>query len=101
MNDIALNSLQNALALTVEMINAAECDNWTLVGELDERRQFHLQQLQAVTLDSQHGEALQALQAQNQKLLERAEYVRNAVEQQLSQHQYNHRALQTYVTSAG
>jgi|GEM_PF-634966 len=101
MSDVVLISLQHTLTLTVEMIDAAAHDNWTLVTELDERRQFHLQQLQAATLHSHHHEMLQALQAQNQKLLERAESVRDTVEQQLSQHQYNHRALQTYVTSAG
>jgi hypothetical protein len=44
---------------------------------------------------------LAALQAQNRALLERAQQVRDDVEQQLSQHQYNHRALRAYVTSAG
>src|SRR5690349_15537115 len=67
MSDVALISLQHALTLTVEMIDAAAHGNWTLVTELDERRQFHLQQLQAATLDSHHHEMLQALQTQNQK----------------------------------
>ncbi|GLQ93739.1 flagellar protein FliT [Dyella acidisoli] len=100
MNDAALISLQHTLALTVEMIDAAAHDNWALVTELDERRQFHLQQLQAGTLDSECRETLQVLQAHNRTLLECAEQVRDKVEQQLSQHQYNHRALQTYVMSA-
>lgn len=101
MNDAALTELQHALSLTVEMIDAAAHDNWTLVTELDARRQVHLQQVSSDTLGIQHRETLQALQAHNDALLERAEQVRNGVEQQLSQHQYNHRALRTYVTSAG
>ena len=100
MNDAALVSLQHALALTVEMIDAATHDNWTLVTELDERRQLHLQPVQTTMLDPQCRETLQVLQAHNRALLERAEQARDRVEQQLSQHQYNHRALQTYVTSA-
>lgn len=100
MNDVVLTSLQHALTLTVEMIDAAAHDNWTLVAELDEQRQVHLQHVQAGTLDPQCRETLQVLQAHNHALLERAEQVRDRVGQQLSQHQYNHRALQTYVTSA-
>ncbi|MFC3652663.1 flagellar protein FliT [Dyella humi] len=101
MNEATQNELQRALALTVEMIDAAARDNWTLVTELDAQRQVHLQQIQHDTLAAQHREALQTLQVHNRALLERAEQVRETVEQQLSQHQYNHRALRTYITSAG
>lgn len=93
--------LQHALTLTVEMIDAAGQGNWTLVNELDAQRQIHLQRLRHDTLTAQHREALQVLQAQNRVLLERAGQVRESVEHQLSQHQYNHRALRTYITSAG
>jgi hypothetical protein len=100
MNDAAQTELQRALALTVEMIDAAAHDNWMLVTELDARRQVHLQQVQHNALAAEHSETLQALQAHNRALLERAEQVRETVEQQLGQHQYNHRALRTYISSA-
>ena len=101
MNDAALTDLQHALTLTIEMIDAAAHDNWTLVTELDARRQAYLQLVPSDALAMQHRQTLQALQANNHVLLECAEQVRERVEQQLSQHQYNHRALRTYVTSAG
>ena len=100
MNDAAHDDLQCALALTVQMIGAATHDNWTLVNELDAQRQRYLQQVQAGALGMQHRETLQALHAHNRSLLEYAEQLRETVEQQLSQHRYNHRALRTYVTSA-
>lgn len=100
MNDAALIQLQHALALTVQMTDAAEQGDWTLVNELDAQRQAHLQQVRHDSLAMQHREALQALQNRNRALLERAEQVREMVEQQLSQHQYNHRALRSYVSSS-
>lgn len=99
MTDAVFNALQQALALTVEMIDAASHGDWTMVNELDARRQALLP-AETCSLGLQHRETLQALHAHNQALLARAEQVREQFEQQLSQHQYNHRALQTYVTSA-
>jgi flagellar protein FliT len=100
MKDALHMALQRALALTLEMVDAAERDNWDRVSELDAQRQVHLQHMETGALGMQHREALQALQAHNRALLERAGQVRETVEQQLSQHQYNHRALRTYMTSA-
>jgi len=99
MTDAVFNALQQALALSIEMVDAAAHDRWELVSELDVRRQALLPaHIDAFGL--QHRDTLQALHAHNQVLLARAEQMREQVEQQLSQHQYNHRALQTYVTSA-
>jgi hypothetical protein len=101
MNAATQDALQQALALTIAMSDAAADGNWTLVTDLDEQRQAHLKQMHGVLLGPQDRDALAALQAQNRALLERAQQVRDAVEEQLSQHQYNHRALRAYVTSAG
>jgi hypothetical protein len=100
MNETTQGRLQQALALTVEMLDAAAQGNWALVNELDARRQVHLQRVHGGALGEEHRQALQALQAHNRAVLERAGQVRDAVELQLSQHQYNHRALRTYVASA-
>jgi hypothetical protein len=99
MTDAVFNALQQALALTVEMIDAAAHGDWAMVSELDARRQALLP-AETGSLSLQHRETLQALHAHNQTLLACTEQVREQVEQKLSQHQYNHRALQTYVTSA-
>lgn len=94
------DALQQALALTILMSEAASEDNWTLVAELDAQRQVPLQRVQGATLDSRHRDPLASLEAHNRAVLERAQQVRDAVEQQLSQHQYNHRALRSYVSSS-
>jgi hypothetical protein len=99
MTDAVFNALQQALALTVEMLDAASHGDWTMVSGLDARRQALLP-AETGSFGAQHRETLQALHTHNQTLLARAEQAREQVEQQLSQHQYNHRALQTYVTSA-
>jgi len=99
MSAAVYQNLQHALALTIEMVEAAMHDNWTLVSELDAQRQRHLQHAHG-KFGAEHYETLRLLQAHNGTLLERAAQVRAVVEQQLNQHQYNHRALQTYITSA-
>jgi hypothetical protein len=70
------------------------------VTELDAQRQIPLQHMQATSLDQRHLHALASLEAHNRAVLERAQHVRDAVESQLSQHQYNHRALSSYVSSS-
>lgn len=99
MSDAVHQDLQRALVLTIEMVEAAMHDNWTLVSELDGQRHRHLQHAHGA-FGAEHYETLQLLHAHNGTLLERVEQVRSAAEQQLNQHQYNHRALQTYMTSA-
>ncbi|GLQ86779.1 hypothetical protein [Dyella flagellata] len=100
MNGSVQDDLQQALALTIEMCDAAAAGNWTLVIELDARRQLHLQHVQSGSLGLQHQELLATLQAHNLVLLERAQQAHEAVEQELSRHQYKHRALSHYVTSS-
>lgn len=97
MSDLARANLQRALDITVEMIDAAISDNWPRVVELDAQRQVCLEQFQA---GPQHREALLALQVHNRTLLERAHRAHDMVQQQLGRHQYNHRALRTYITSS-
>ncbi|GAB2563903.1 hypothetical protein ISP15_05115 [Dyella jejuensis] len=98
MDDPTQAALQRALDITLAMTEAASSDNWTLVAELDEQRRTVLPK--ADTAGSQHRETLLALEAHNRALLERAGLVRAAMEQQISRHQYNHRALRTYITSS-
>ena len=100
MSHPAQDALQQALLLTIRMGEAAAADNWALVTELDEQRQLPLQQMHDASLDIRHRDALASLEAHNRAVLERAHQVREAVEQQLSQHQYNFRALQRYVSSS-
>lgn len=100
MTSQAQDALQQALALTMQMSEAAADGNWTLVTELDAQRQVPLQHMQNASLDNRHRDALASLQAHNRAVLERAQQVRDAVENQLSQHQYNHRALRSYVSSS-
>ncbi|GGA27637.1 hypothetical protein [Dyella nitratireducens] len=94
------DALQQALALTIQMSDAASDGNWTLVAELDAQRQIPLQHVQNASLDIQHRDTLAALQAYNRAVLERTQQVHDSIEQQLSQHQYNHRALRSYVSSS-
>lgn len=100
MNNLADDALRQALALTLQMSEAAADGNWTLVTELDTQRQIPLQHVQNASLDNRHRDTLASLEAHNRAVLERAQQVRDAVEQQLSQHQYTHRALRSYVSSS-
>jgi hypothetical protein len=100
MNDPAHLGLQRALEITAEMIDAAQGDNWPHVLELDARRQVCLVQARAGALGPEHRQALLSLQVHNQVLLERASLAHQAVEQQIGRHQYNHRALRTYIVSS-
>lgn len=94
------DNLQRALAITQEMLDAAANANWAWVAELDVQRQLHLQAVQRGTLNASHRDALQSLQAHNSRLLAHAGQIHAALAEQLSQHQYNHRALQTYIDAA-
>lgn len=100
MTSPAQDALQAALALTIQMSEAAADGNWTLVTELDAQRQIPLRHMQAISFDQRHREALASLEAHNRAVLDRVQGVRDAVEQQLSRHQYNYRALRSYVSSS-
>lgn len=100
MNDPLHAKLRRALDITVEMIDAATSENWSRVVELDAQRQVYLKQVPASAAGAEHREALLALQVHNRALLERANLAHEALQQQLGQHQYNHRALRTYIISS-
>jgi hypothetical protein len=91
--------LQQALQLTAQMIDAAGDGDWQQVVSLDSERQPLL--AAARRPDPQWHELLTALHQQNQQLLMIAAGAREEVEQQLGQHRYNHRALNTYIASSG
>jgi len=92
--------LKRALALTECMIEAASAQNWSLVAELDEARRPCLAAMQAAHLDAGHRADLLTLERHNRMLGEMVSRARKDAEQQLEQHQYNHRALRTYVSSS-
>lgn len=100
MSNLAQASLQRALEITADMIDAATSGNWMHVVELDVERQACLEQAQTGATGLQHRAILLALKAHNQTLMEHANLARETIEQQLGQHQYNHRALRTYINSS-
>lgn len=100
MSSQAQDALRQALALTIQMSEAAAAGNWSLVADLDAQRQVSMQFMRSASFDIRHRDALASLEAHNRAILERVQQVRDSVEQQLSQHQYNHRALRSYVSSS-
>jgi hypothetical protein len=101
MSGMAHADLQDALQLTVEMLDAANGGNWERVSQLDAERDRLLRKRQADSLSSADRETIAALLTHNQTLMAHAEAARNAVQGQLDQHQYKHRALRTYISSSG
>ncbi|MET0330646.1 MAG: flagellar protein FliT [Dyella sp.] len=93
------DGLHQALRLTAQMLDAASAGDWSLVTSLDGARQPLL--AAARRPDPQWRELLTDLHQQNQQLLMLAAGAREQVEQQLGQHRYNHRALNTYIASSG
>jgi hypothetical protein len=91
--------LQQALDISVQMLEAANHGHWSRVAELDTERQTWIRQQHPA--DQPNIEALTTLREHNRQLLERAEVARAGVERQLGQHKYNHRALSTYIASSG
>jgi hypothetical protein len=101
MNQAASADLQRALQITTDMLDAAAGNNWDRVSQLDAERHRYLQKHQADLLTMQDRQMIAALLAHNQTLLVHAENAREAVREQLDQHQYKHRALRTYISSSG
>jgi hypothetical protein len=97
MSDTTDAGLQRALDLTVQMLAAADEGQWEHVVELDAERQPFIQQHR---LDPRSHELLITLHQHNERLLEHAAAARGAVERELGQHQYNHRALNVYIASS-
>ena len=99
MSATAHAALRQALDISARMLDAADHGHWSLVAELDAERQTWIRQQHPA--DQPNIEALTTLQEHNRLLLERAGVARAGVERQLGQHKYNHRALNTYIASAG
>ncbi len=97
MSDTNDAGLQRALDITAQMLSAADEGQWEHVVELDAERQPLIQQHR---LDPRSHDLLVALQQHNERLLEHAATARGAVERELGQHQYNHRALSVYIASS-
>ncbi|GLQ99920.1 flagellar protein FliT [Dyella mobilis] len=93
-------NVQQALRVTQEMLDAANVGNWDRVSQLDAERHRLLQTWKPVAATPADRDAITALQNHNQTLMAHAEAARAAVKQELDQHQYNHRALATYISSA-
>lgn len=99
MSGAADSALQRALTISAQMLDAADRDDWSRVADLDVERQTWMRQEHPANKHS--SDALAALHEHNRLLLERAELAHMKIEQQLGQHKYNHRALNTYIASAG
>jgi hypothetical protein len=100
MSETAHLDLRNALQLTIEMLDAADSGNWERVSQLDAERDRLLRKRQADVLTPDDRETISALLAHNQTLMAHAEAAHGALKQQLDQHQYNHHALRTYISSS-
>jgi hypothetical protein len=100
MSKSAHPNLQRALQLSIEMLDAADAGNWDRVSQLDAERHRLLQAWKPHGLSAADREAIDTLQRHNQSLVAHAEAVREKVKRDLEQHQYNHRALRTYISSA-
>lgn len=101
MNEAASAELQRALELTVGMLDAAAGNNWDRVSQLDAERQRRLRKRDAASLSADDRQIVATLLKHNQTLLAHADAARAALRKQLDQHQYNHRALRTYIASSG
>lgn len=100
MSEAAHADLQDALQITLEMLDAANSGNWERVSQLDSERDRLLRKRQADVLTPDDHETITTLLAHNQMLQAHAEAAHEAVKQQLDQHQYNHNALRTYISSS-
>jgi hypothetical protein len=100
MSDLAHPDLQRALQMTMEMLDAASGGNWERVSQLDGERDRLLRKQQADALSADDRKTIAALLTHNQSLMAHAEIARDAVQRQLDQHQYKHRALRTYISSS-
>ncbi|MBB6247280.1 hypothetical protein [Rhodanobacter sp. A1T4] len=98
MSDSAYAGLQRALDITLQMLAASADGQWQQVAELEAERQPCIRQHGD---DQRSRELLTTLHQHNEHLLKRADVAREALERELSQHKYNHRALNVYIASSG
>jgi hypothetical protein len=100
MSDAAPADLQRALQITIEMLEAAVGSNWDRVCQLDVERQRQLRKCGTASLSSDDRQIVATMLKHNQSLMVHADAARAILQQQLDRHQYNHRALQTYISSS-
>jgi len=100
MNEAARIDLQHALQITIEMLDAAAGNNWDRVSQLDAERQRQLRTPRSGPLTGHDRQLIATLLKHNQTLMAHADAARTTLKAQLDQHQYNHRALRTYISSS-
>jgi hypothetical protein len=101
MNEVVGVDLQRALQITVEMLDAAAGNNWDRVRQLDAERHCLLHKRAAGPLSGDDRQIIATLLRHNQTLKAHADAAQAILKRQLDQHQYNHRALRTYISSSG
>jgi hypothetical protein len=100
MNQAAHPDLQRALQITLEMLDAAANGNWDRVSQFDTERQRQLHKPRQAAPTEHDRQIMATLRKHNQTLMAHADAARTALKQQMDQHQYNHRALRTYLSSS-
>lgn len=100
MNGAGTSPLERAVALTLRMTEAAGNHDWNLVAQLEPVRQVCLDEVRAQPLKSTQRPLLIALDGHNRRLIELAGQAYRRAEEQLGRHQYNHRALASYIDSS-
>ncbi|GLQ48885.1 flagellar protein FliT [Dyella flava] len=100
MKQAASVDLQRALQITIEMLDAAAGNNWDRVSQLDAERHRQLQRRQAGPLTGDDRQVIATMLTHNQTLKAHAGIARAALKQKLDQHQHNHRALRSYISSS-
>jgi hypothetical protein len=98
MSDNPNPALQHALALTRQMLLASESRDWERVADLNAQRRSLIHNGGAPAAPDR--EALQTLIAQNEQLAQCVAAERDTVQRELGQHNYNRRALSTYIASS-
>lgn len=92
------DALAQALKITEQMFAAADQSNWTAVTGLDAQLQRVLRE--DVLLQPGDEPRLRLLLEKNSMLMQAATAARGTIEQELGQHNYNHKALNVYVSSS-
>jgi hypothetical protein len=100
MSEAAHTDLQHALQITIQMLDAAAGNNWDRVIQLDAERERQLRKRPAGPLNEQDRQVIATLRKHNQMLMAHADAARSALKQQMDQHQHNHHALRTYISSS-
>jgi Flagellar protein FliT len=100
MNEATRIDLQRVLQITIDMLDAAAGSNWDRVSQLDAERNRQLRKRESGPLTEHDREIIATVVKHNQTLKAHADAARSTLKQQLDQHPYNRRALQTYIRSS-